>query len=185
MKRIALVVMALFWVLQPSALSAGGQSDTGAVAEPYRLGAGDEVRLSIFGLDSANGPYTIGDGGRLSVPLLGTIEADGKTTGELEATIGEALKARQIIKEPSVTVQVVKYRPFYIMGEVQRPGQYAYAPGMTVLQAVSIAGGYTFRANEKKATIRRGAGTSGTRAAATPDTPIKPGDTIIIPESWF
>jgi polysaccharide biosynthesis/export protein len=185
MKQLALILLALFCALQPAALPAQAPSTAGTVAEPYRLGSGDEIRLTIFGLDSANGPYTIGDGGRLSIPLVGTIDAEGKTTVELETAIGEALKARQIIKDPSVTVQVVKYRPFYIMGEVQKPGQYAYAPGMTVLQAVSIAGGYTFRANEKKATIRRGTGGSGAKTAATPDTPIKPGDTIVIPEAWF
>lgn len=185
MKKLAILLLALLCALQPAAVVAQGSSGAEANVEPYRLGSGDEIRLTIFGLDSANGAYTIGDGGRLSIPLVGPIEAEGRTVAELETAIADALKAKQIIKDPSVTAQVVKYRPFFIMGEVQRPGQYPYAPGMTVLQAVSVAGGYTFRANEKKATIRRSAAGASAKTAATPDTQIRPGDTIIIPEAWF
>ncbi len=156
-----------------------------AVAEPYHLGAGDELRINVFGLDAANNSYLIGDSGGISVPLVGPIDAAGKTVAEVEAMIAESLRTRQIVRDPNVSVQITKYRPFYILGEVQRPGQYPYVPGMTVLNAVSIAGGYTFRANNRRAMIVRNAGSGAQTAAARPDTRVLPGDTVNIPESWF
>ncbi len=158
-------------------------------AEPYRLGAGDELRINVFGLDAANNSYLIGDSGGISVPLVGPVDAAGKTVAEVEAMVAESLRSRQIVHDPNVSVQIIKYRPFYILGEVQRPGQYPYVPGMTVLNAVSIAGGYTFRANSRRATIVRNAaaGASGgaRTGAAGPETRVLPGDTVSIPESWF
>lgn len=184
MKLLAGLLLVLVAAAQPVLAAAQGAS-VGSSTEAYRLGTGDEVQLTIFGLESSSGTFTVGDGGRISIPLIGPVDADGKTIAELEAAVAEALKAREIVKEPSVTAQVAKYRPFYILGEVQKPGQYPYAPGMTVLQAVSVAGGYTFRANEKKATIRRSSAGASSKSAATPDTLIRPGDTVIIPEAWF
>ena len=104
---------------------------------------------------------------------------------ELQAQLATMIRARELVREPSVSVQVQKYRPFFILGEVQRPGQYAYVPGMSVLTAVSIAGGYTFRANKKRATIVRLVGTESIRGRALPETQIQPGDTINVPEAWF
>ena len=180
MKRILRTLMLLLASL--IALSpAAAQEDVG----PYRLGTGDEVKIFVFGLDAANGSYALGDGGSISLPLIGAVPAAGRTLPELEVAIGEALKAKQIIKEPSVSAQMVKYRPFYILGEVQKPGQYAYAPGMTVIQAVSMAGGYTFRANEKKATISRPGNGQAVKSTVKPDARVLPGDTVIIAEAWF
>jgi polysaccharide export outer membrane protein len=152
---------------------------------PYRLGAGDEIRITVFGLDSATGTYVVGDGGTIAIPLLPPVMAAGKSADELQAAIVEALRARALLRDPSVSVQVQKYRPFFILGEVQRPGQYSYVPGMSVLTAVSIAGGYTFRANKKKAEIQRPVQGSLVKGDALPDTPVQPGDTINIKESWF
>src|SRR3546814_5790142 len=89
----------------------------------YRLGAGDEVRISVFGLDALTNTYVVGDAGTISLPLVDEIPARGKTTQELEALIANNLRQRDVIKDPSVSAQVLKYRPFFILGEVQRPGQ--------------------------------------------------------------
>lgn len=154
-------------------------------ATAYKLGAGDEVRINVFGLDALNNSYVVGDAGTLAVPLLPPVPAVGKSVEELQAQLVTMIRARELVREPSVSVQVQKYRPFFILGEVQRPGQYAYVPGMSVLTAVSIAGGYTFRANKKRATIVRPVGTESIRGRALPETQIQPGDTINVPEAWF
>lgn len=151
----------------------------------YRLGAGDEIRVTVYGLDAATNTYAIGDAGTISVPLLGPVIANGKTADELQAGLVETILARELVRTPSVSVQIQKYRPFFILGEVQRPGQYPYVPRMSVLTAVSIAGGYTFRANTKTATIVRATGTSTINGSARPETSVQPGDTIKIAEAWF
>lgn len=152
---------------------------------PYRLGPGDEIRITVFGLDAVNNNYSVGDAGTISVPLLDTIAADGRTVPELEAQIAEILRRKQLVNAPSVSVQVQKYRPFFILGEVQRPGQYPYVPGMTVLTAVSIAGGFTFRAETKRAALMRPANGTVRKGSASPETLVLPGDTINIAEGWF
>lgn len=156
-----------------------------AAPGPYRLGAGDEVRVTVFGLDAVNNSYAVGDAGTISAPLLGAIPAAGRTVVELEADIAELLRARELVRAPSVSVQVQKYRPFFILGEVQRPGQYPYVPGMTMLTAVSIAGGFTFRAETKRASITRPGAGAAVKGAALPETLVLPGDTINIHEAWF
>lgn len=123
-------------------------------AEDYRLGPEDQLQIRIFDLRTGSGEvykwsafdgeylYHVGAGGSVSVPLLGEVQAAGKTTGELAKALGEKLQARVgLASEPNATVQVAKHRPFYVDGVVQKPGDYEYRPGMTVLQAVSMAGG--------------------------------------------
>jgi polysaccharide export outer membrane protein len=183
MKRLLMLCLA-FLALMPAAAPAQGPMPEAAPG-PYRLGTGDEVRVAVFGLDAVSNSYIIGDSGTVSMPLVGPIPADGKTVAEVEVVLAAALKEKQILREPSVSVQVVKYRPFYILGEVQKPGQYAYVPGMTVLNAVSIAGGYTFRANTKKATITRNTAGTTQKGTAKPEGRVLPGDTVVIPEAWF
>jgi polysaccharide export outer membrane protein len=152
---------------------------------PYRLGPGDEVRITVYGLDSATSNYVVGDAGTIAIPLLPSITASGLSADELQAAVVAAIRSRALLRDPSVSVQVQKYRPFFILGEVQRPGQYAYVPGMSVLTAVSIAGGYTFRANKKKAEILRAVDGATIKGDATSEAPVLPGDTINIKESWF
>src|SRR3546814_10219849 len=101
-------------------------------------------------LDALTNSYLVSDTGFVSLPLIGNIPAKGKTVGELQDQITKILLDQQILRSPSVNVQVTKYRPFYIMGEVAKPGEYPYRPGMTVLTAVSTAGGYTFRADQDR-----------------------------------
>lgn len=153
--------------------------------QKYVLGPGDEIRVAVIGFDQMANTYTVGDGGSLSLPMLGTIQAGGKSTPELEQSIADLLRSRELATNANVSVQMVKYRPFYILGEVQRPGQYSYVPGMTLMNAVAIAGGYTFRANTRKATVSRQGSGPVTRGTAGPDTAIQPGDMIVVPEAWF
>jgi polysaccharide export outer membrane protein len=153
-------------------------------AEAYRLGSGDEIRVSVFGFDALNGTYAVSDVGMVAIPLLGAVPVQGHSTDEVETILATILRSRDIAPKASVSVQVQKYRPFYILGEVQKPGEFPYAPGMTILKAVSIAGGYTFRADTKQAIVTR-SGAHPERARANPMDAIRPGDTILVPEAWF
>lgn len=158
-------------------------AETGS--SPYRLGTGDEVRVTVFGLDAANNSYVVGDTGMIAVPLLAPVAAAGKTVDELQAALVQAISARELLRAPSVSVQIQKYRPFFILGEVQRPGQYPFVPGMSVLAAVSTAGGFTFRADTKGMIVSRASGTAVIKGRAAPEALVQPGDTINVLESWF
>lgn len=147
----------------------------------YRLGPGDQVELKALGANELNSNYTIQDDGTIRVLMLGTVPAAGGTIEMLENRIAEKLKAGGFIKQPQVSVAVSKYRPFYILGEVSRPGSYPYAGGMRVLGAVADAQGYTYRANEQYVIITR----NGKRSRADVMTPIEPDDIIQVPERYF
>lgn len=151
----------------------------------YRLDAGDEVRITAYGLDALTNTYLVSDTGEISLPLIDNVTARGKTVGELQSDIAKVLYDRQILRSPSVNVQVTKYRPFYILGEVKSPGEYPYRPGMSVVTAVSMAGGYTFRADQKNMTITRNIEGRPVTGRAGETTQVQPGDTIRIKESWF
>ena len=166
--------------------SISGLPPVQAVADQtYKLGPGDELRVVVFGFDSITNAYTVNDAGRISLPLVSTLEVEGLSTTELETAISSSLRSRDLAPNASVSVQVQKFRPFYILGEVQRPGQYPYIPGMTVLTAVSIAGGYTFRANKNDTELVRTRKRVSSRARAGTDAQVLPGDTLMVPEAWF
>ena len=119
------------------------------------------------------------------MPLLGAIQAGGLTASELEERISAQIVREQLRRDPSTNVQIEQYRPFFVLGEVQRPGQYPYVPGMSLKTAVAIAGGYTFRAEEDYAAVTRSVDDRVIEGRALPTTAILPGDTIYIYESWF
>ncbi|MBB4640706.1 polysaccharide biosynthesis/export family protein [Rhizorhapis suberifaciens] len=186
--KLMLMIAALGLVT--ACASGGSAADLPASASSpqatlYRLDAGDEVRITAYGLDALNNNYVVSDSGVISLPLIDNIQARGKTVGELQSDIAKVLFERQILRSPSVNVQVTKYRPFYILGEVKSPGEYPYRPGMSVLTAVSMAGGFTFRADQKNMTITRAIEGRGVTGRARENTTVLPGDTIRIKESWF
>lgn len=151
----------------------------------YQLGAGDEMRVSVQGFDTITNTYIVGDDGVVSLPLVGPVSVGGLTTTTLEQKIGQELVAKDLAVNPSVSVQLLKYRPFFILGEVQKPGQYPYVPGMSVLTAISIAGGHTFRADKNNYAITRTVNGATSKGKADESTPVQPGDTIIVYEAWF
>jgi len=176
---------------QPVAASntRGGTNQTATAttspAEGYRLGSGDRVRVTVFGQPELTGEYAIDGGGQMSYPLIGQIPAGGMTAAELEkALIGKLSPG--YLKDPSVSVEVLTYRPFYIVGEVRTPGSYAFVNGMTVLNAVALAGGFTYRARESSFYLTR-TDESGSKSKlnATPETAILPGDIITVRERYF
>lgn len=151
----------------------------------YHLGPGDRVRVMVYSDKALSDVYAIGDDGQITLPLAGTIAARGRTTEVLAAAIAQRLSDRGMIRDPSVAVEVASYRPIFILGEVARPGQYPYEPDMTVIAAVSLAGGYTYRAVKSYEAVVR-TGPSGTQTGLTkPQDRLAPGDVITIFDRVF
>lgn len=151
----------------------------------YRLGPGDAVRLITFGEESLTGEFHVNDSGALAVPLLGAIPAAGLTTRELEAKVATALKKGNLLREPSVVAEITAYRPIFVLGEVNKPGQYAYQPGMTIVSAAAVAGGFTYRAIESYASVVRTQDGQAIEGRAIRQTFVQPGDVITIYERRF
>jgi len=151
---------------------------------PYHLDAGDRLRIVVYGQEGLTNTYSISAGGTITMPLIGSVPARGRTPQGLAADISARLR-NGFIREPSVAVEVESYRPFFILGEVQAPGQYPYVPNMTVESAVAIAGGFSPRARKDRVTITHTDGGGTSRVVVPPGTPISPGDTVLVGERWF
>ncbi|WP_239992333.1 polysaccharide biosynthesis/export family protein [Rhodopila globiformis] len=156
-----------------------------AAPQAYHLGPGDVVRVITFGEDATTGEFRINDSGALALPLIGDVHATGLTTDALAARIGEALQHDNLLKAPSVVAEVVSYRPIFVLGEVSKPGQYAYQPGMTVVTAVAVAGGFTYRAVQDYASVVRTLDGVAVEGKATRQTFLQPGDVVTVFERWF
>jgi len=147
----------------------------------YKLGPGDKVNMKVFGDETLSGSYQVDGKGMFSVPLVGNVEANGLTKNELENVL--RTKLRKYLNDPRVGIEIESYRPFYIIGEVQKPGSYNYVNGMTVINAVAIAGGFTYRAKEDAFAIRRAADRSTVEGRQM--TQVQPGDVIVVRERFF
>jgi protein involved in polysaccharide export with SLBB domain len=148
------------------------------------LQAGDRIRLTVFGEDKVSGDYELDPSGYLSLPLAGTIPAAGSSKIELEQSITQSLKGRYL-KDPKVTIDVISYRPIYVLGEVQKPGAYPFHSGLNVMSAIAVAGGSTYRASNSEVMIQR-FGEAGLREyALDANVSIMPGDVIRLPERYF
>lgn len=150
----------------------------------YRLASGDRLSLVVFGEEDFNRDYLVGDNGQVTVPLIGAVAAEGLTASELESMVCQKL-SEGILVQPSCSVQVAEYRPFFILGETRAPGQYAFVPGMTVMTAVSIAGGFTFRAEQDRVSITRMVEGARREYRAEPLSTVVPGDVIYVFERYF
>jgi polysaccharide export outer membrane protein len=150
----------------------------------YHLDAGDKLRVVVYGQEGLTNTYAIDAAGSITMPLIGAVPARGRTPAGLAAEITAKLR-NGYIRDPSVAVEIESYRPFFILGEVQAPGQYPYVPNMTVESAVAIAGGFTPRAKRNMVTITHtDAGGSG-RYVVPMGTSLSPGDTVFVGERWF
>ena len=167
--------------LAPQAPAAQGQTQS---IEDYQLGAGDKVRIIVYGEDDLGGEYQVDGGGQIRLPLIGQVDAGGQSIHQLENDIKTKLD-NGYLKDARVSAEVINYRPFYIIGEVNKPGEYPYVSGMTVLNAVALAGGYTYRANDTDVYIRRNGSTDEISMPADQSTKINPGDFIRVRERFF
>jgi len=172
----------------PSAASAASATDATATATAtlgdYRLGPADKVRLIVFGEDALSGEFVVSGNGKVSLPLIGEVQAAGLTTRAFQDEVQNALRAGYL-KDPRVSAEVLNFRPYYIMGEVSSPGKYPYTDDLTVVNAVATAGGFTYRANKGKVYIKRIGEERERSYPLTGTTKVRPGDTIRIPERLF
>jgi len=160
------------------------QSSVPAAAKDYRLGVDDRVRVTVFGEPSLSNEYPIAPNGAIALPLIGEVPASGKTIPELTADVRTRL-ADGFIKDPNVSMVIVTFRPFSILGEVSKPGAYPYRDGMTVLGAVATAEGFTYRAQKKYVFLKHEGEEEEIRVPLTATLTIRPGDTIRIGERYF
>jgi len=150
----------------------------------YRLGSGDKLKITIFNQEDLNGEYTIDGAGNFSLPLVGTIAAKNLTLEELENKLKDALSPDYLVN-PQISIQVLNYRPFYILGEVEKPDSYPYVSGMTYLNAVAIAGGFTYRAKEDFVYVIHGNDPTQQEVKTKMDMQVMPGDIIRVDERMF
>lgn len=166
------------------AADSGASGPGDRVVEDYRLGSGDKVRVNVFGEQALTGEFQVSGGGMISLPLIGDIKAAGLTVAEFQRSVEEGLKQGYLL-DPKVSAEVLTYRPFFVLGEVGSPGTYPYSNGLTVLNAVATAGGFTYRADTKRVYIRRAGGGDEEVYHLTTSTAVAPGDTIRIGERFF
>lgn len=147
----------------------------------YTLGPGDKLRITVLGHEQLSGPFEVDSAGRIAMPLIARVDAAGLTLAQLESDITKKLTDKYIA-EPRVSIDLVKSRPFCVLGEVNNPGCFEYVYGMTAAKAIAFAGGYTYRALQNELIIT---GEDGRGSAASQATRIRPGDTIEIKQRFF
>jgi polysaccharide export outer membrane protein len=152
--------------------------------ESYKLGVGDKVRVTVFNEPSLSGEFSVGADGKMSLPLVGDVTAQDKTPPQL-AVIVQGLMANGYLRDPKVSAEVITYRPFFILGEVKAPGQYPYVSGLTVMNAIATAQGFTPRAQRRTVYIRRSGAAAEEAFHLSPDLRVWPGDTIRLGERYF
>ena len=154
------------------------------VSEPYTLDSGDKLRVTVFGQTDLSGEFSVDGSGNIAVPLIPPVVARGLTTNELHTSIAQAL-AKTLLRNPNVSVQVTEFRPFYILGEVAKAGQYPVVDGMTVQSAVAIAGGFSYRAYQSSVHVTRRRGDRLVELDVPSTAQVRPGDTILVQERYF
>lgn len=155
-----------------------------ATIQPYRLDSGDRLRINVFEQAGLSGTYTVDQAGYVAFPLIGTVASRGKTLPELEGMIAAKLR-QSYLRDPDVTIEVDRYRSVFIMGEVGQAGQYAYVPGMTVQNAIAVAGGFSPRANQSNADITRKINGRIITGRVPITDAVLAGDTIYVRERLF
>jgi polysaccharide export outer membrane protein len=148
------------------------------------LDSGDQVQVTVLGQTDLTGTYTIDAAGAITMPLIGSVSARGRTTQSLASAVAAALRNGYLVN-PDVTVQVAQFRPIFVLGEVGNPGQYTYVVGLTVQQAVALAGGFTARANQNTVDVTRAAGGNAIALKLHLGDAILPGDTITVRQRLF
>ena len=157
---------------------------TSAVNRPYTLHTNDQVHVQVYNEQTITGDYVVDSTGYLSIPVAGRVRAAGLTVAELERRVAAQLNG-SILKDARVNIQVANYAPFYIRGEVKKPGEFPYKPGLTIADAVALAGGYTYRADEGSVVVRP---TGSNRQITRPmdaNPSVSPGDNITVPERFL
>jgi polysaccharide export outer membrane protein len=168
----------------PTAVAYAAAPMRAAYDVAYKLDAGDKLRVVVYGQEGLTNTYAIDAGGSITMPLIGSVPARGRTPATLASAITAKLRDG-FIRDPSVAVEIEAYRPFFILGEVAAPGQYPYVPNMSVESAVAIAGGFSPRARRDRVTLTHADGSGSMRIVVPLGTALSPGDTVLVGERWF
>ncbi len=154
------------------------------VSQNYTLGIDDKLSLTVYGEDGLTGEQQVGPDGSIAVPLIGKVRAEGRTVDAVSAEIRDRLAAGYL-RNPSVSIAILTFRPFYILGEVNKPGEYAYRKGLSVAEAVATAQGFSYRARKKYVFVKRAGASEEQKLELRPDLLVMPGDTLRIGERYF
>ncbi len=193
MKALALMIGAasvascngVFDIAPDYEASAGHVIGPGGATGAIKLQAGDKIKVTVFGEDKLTGEYEIDPAGSVSLPLAGTVDAAGLTKAELERALSKKYKALKYLNDPKVTVDIASFRPFYVLGEVEKPGEYVYKGGLSVVGAIAVAGGYTYRASKNRVLIQRVGEETFKEYPLSPRVLVYPGDVVRLPERYF
>lgn len=150
----------------------------------YRLGAGDEIKVTVFGEPDLSGPFVVDGEGQITMSLVGQVQVAKLTLAEASTQLQTRLKDGWL-RDPKVTMELVKGRPYYILGEVNKPGEYPFVSGLTVMNAIASAGDFTYRADKQRVLIKRADSPVESEIVLTPTTAVQPGDTIRVRERFF
>lgn len=153
-------------------------------AQNYRLAPGDKVHIAVFNEDNLSGDFIVAPDGKVAMPLAGGIQAAGLTLPQFQQAVTTRLKDG-VVQEPNVTVTANELRPYYILGEVNKPGRYSYTPDLTVMNAVATAEGFTYRADMGTVYVRHASDPSEREEPLTATAAVLPGDTIRISQRYF
>jgi polysaccharide biosynthesis/export protein len=184
-KTLALAIAATAMALSGCTSTAPAPKGFEDVAmAPYRLDSGDRLRVTVFEQQGLTNTYTVDQAGYIAFPLVGQVAARGQTLPALEGAIAGRLK-QGYLRDPDVSIEIDRYRPVFVMGEVGRPGQYSYVPGMTAQNAVAIAGGFTSRGNQRDIDVTRKINGRVVTGRTAVSAPVLAGDTIYVRERLF
>ena len=183
---LAMVLLAGCSPMPPTAygLVAGNEPDLTRLDRIYRLGIGDKLKVEVFGEPELTGESEVNASGNASLPLLGDVPAKGKTMDEFAAMLRQRL-GHGYLKNPQMSVQVLNYRPIYVQGEVRHGGEFPFKPGLSIADAVALAGGYTYRAVTSSIVLRRQGESEGRSIPMDGSIPVLPGDNLLVDERFF
>ena len=170
----------------PATPSASAQSEDAAspIGDNYQLDSGDKIKMTVYGEDDLSGEFDVDGSGNVQLPLIGQVHAAGLTIPQFQSAVEQKLASGYLVN-PRVSAEIENYRPFTILGEVNKPGEYPYENGMTVLNAVALGGGFTYRAEQDDVYILHKGSTQEIEVPANDKTYVAPGDTVRVAERIF
>lgn len=181
---VGAVLLVIAAACEPIAIESTEGSSAALDPGDYRLGAGDTLRVTVFGEQQLSGDFRVDGAGKVALPLIGDVGVADRSTNEVERDIASRL-SQGYVRDPKVSVEVTTHRPFFILGEVRNPGQYPYTSGMTALSAIAAAGGFTYRAREDYVLVTRSSESSQKPIRVPVNAPIRPDDVLRVPERYF